>query len=70
MSAAGPPVEAARMTSGQRSALDFSGTTGAEGAAELVAGRVESMIAFAIEELGSGLPDAKWLELVREFFLV
>lgn len=25
---------------------------------------------FAIEDLGSSLPDAKWLELAREFFLV
>lgn len=25
---------------------------------------------FAIEDLGSGLPDGKWLELGREFFLV
>ena len=26
--------------------------------------------AVAVEDLGSALPDAKWLELGREFFLV
>ena len=25
---------------------------------------------FAVEDVGSGLPDDKWLELGREFFLV